>query len=125
MMTATPFSQQMTYLNKGTLNDELTEVLADVVKAVRETGKAGSLTLTLKVSMFNKADENIVKISPSVSSKIPEGERAETIMWSTADGDLLRNDPHQPINELKQVETQNTEHKSLQAEQLTSLRKVI
>lgn len=115
----------MTYLNKGTLNDELTEVLADVVKAVRETGKAGSLTLTLKVSMFNKADENIVKISPSVSSKIPEGERAETIMWSTADGDLLRNDPHQPINELKQVETQNTEHKSLQAEQLTSLRKVI
>lgn len=35
----TPFSQQLAYINKGTLDAELTEALAEVVKAVRETRK--------------------------------------------------------------------------------------
>lgn len=35
----TPFSQQLAYINKGTLDAELTEALAEVIKAVRETGK--------------------------------------------------------------------------------------
>lgn len=38
----TPFSQQLAYINKGTLDAELTEALAEVIKAVRETGKKGS-----------------------------------------------------------------------------------
>nr|WP_253704671.1 hypothetical protein [Citrobacter amalonaticus] len=33
----TPFSQQLAYINKGTLDAELTEALAEVIKAVRET----------------------------------------------------------------------------------------
>lgn len=35
----TPFSQQLAYINKGTLDQELTKVLAEVIKMVRETGK--------------------------------------------------------------------------------------
>lgn len=124
MMNTTPFNQQLVYLNKGTLNEELTEVLAEVVKAVRETGKAGSLTLTLKVAMFSKANEDVVKISPVVTSKVPEGERAETIMYSTADGDLLRDDPNTVRTELKQVDVGQQERRPL-PEQETSLRKVI
>lgn len=102
-MNNTPFSQHLVYLNKGTLNDELTEVMGDVVKAVRETGKQGTITLQLKVSMLNKRDEDVVKITPSVKHQVPELDRAETIMWSTADGDLLRNDPDQQDVELKSV----------------------
>lgn len=86
-------------MNKGALNNELTDVMADVVKAVRETGKQGTITLQLKVSMLNRRDEDVVKITPNVKSSVPELDRAETIMWSTADGDLLRNDPvQQDIN---------------------------
>lgn len=44
-MNNTPFSQHLVYLNKGTLNDELTKVMGDVVKAVRDTGKQGTVTL--------------------------------------------------------------------------------
>lgn len=124
MMNTTPFNQQLVYLNKGTLNEELTEVLAEVVKAVRETGKAGSLTLTLKVAMFSKANEDVVKISPVVASKVPESKRAETIMYSTADGDLLRDDPSTVRTELKQVDAGQQERRPL-PEQETSLRKVI
>lgn len=99
----TPFSQQLAFLSKGCLNDELTELMAEVVKAVRETGKSGSLTLTLKVQMLNNRDENAVKITPAVKSKKPKLAPYETIMFSTGDGDLLRDDPNQRKLPLEEV----------------------
>ena len=92
------------YLAKGTLNDELTEELADVVKAVRETGKKGSITLKLDISMFDRANEDAIRISPTVSKKQPEHARQDTVMFSTADGDMLRNDPDQEQLDLATVE---------------------
>ena len=99
----TPFSQQMAFLNKGMLDDELTEELAELVKKVRETGKSGTLTLTLKVGMLNRRDENAVKITPAVKTRLPEMAPFETIMFSTADGDLLRDDPQQRNLDLEVV----------------------
>lgn len=63
----TPFSQQLAYINKGTLDAELTEALAEVIKAVRETGKKGAVTLTLNCAMLNTRDENTMKVTPKVS----------------------------------------------------------
>jgi hypothetical protein len=101
----TPFSQQLAYLSRGSLDAELTEALAEVVKRVRETGKAGTLTLKLRVSMLNARDENAVKVTPAVSKKLPELAPFETILFSTFDGDLLRDDPRQRRLELKEVPT--------------------
>lgn len=105
MLTTTPFSQTLTHLNKGAVEIETTEELAKLVKAVRETGKAGQITLTLKVSLFNKNDENMVKIDPVVTAKIPELEIGTNVMWSTADGDLLRDDPEKMQREVRAVDT--------------------
>ncbi|EKU4729592.1 hypothetical protein HV265_17190 [Citrobacter sp. RHBSTW-00678] len=99
----TPFSQQLAYINKGTLDAELTETLAEVIKAVRETGKKGAVALTLNCAMLNTRDENTMKITPKVSCIIPELDRADTIMFSTADGDLLRDDPAQVQMDLKVI----------------------
>lgn len=41
----TNFSQQLAYINKGSLDADASEGLARVVKAVRETGKKGSVTI--------------------------------------------------------------------------------
>lgn len=120
-MNTIPFNQQLVYLNKSRPNEALTRVLARVVKAVRETSKAGSLTLTLKVAMFSKANEDVVKITPVIASKVPEGERAKTIMYSTA---LLCNAPGTVRTELKQVDAGQQEQRTL-PEQETGLRKVI
>ena len=68
----TPFSQQLAYINKGTLDAELTEALAEVIKAVRETGKKGAVTLTLNCSMLNTRDENTMKVTPKVTRTIPD-----------------------------------------------------
>ncbi|HEJ7994959.1 TPA: hypothetical protein SMI16_000365 [Serratia liquefaciens] len=43
---STPFSQQLAYINRGALDAELTEALAEVIKQVRETGKKGVMTPT-------------------------------------------------------------------------------
>ncbi|MFS7466953.1 hypothetical protein, partial [Pasteurella multocida] len=82
----------------------LTEVLANVIKAVRDTRKQGSVTLNLKISMLNTRTENQIKITPMVSSKIPELDREESIVFSTADGDVLFDDPNQIKMDLKTVE---------------------
>jgi hypothetical protein len=103
-MNNTPFNQHLVHLNRGALNDELTETLANVVKAVRETGKQGSLTLQLKISMLNKRDEDTIKITPTVKNSTPELDRGETIMWSTYDGDLLRTDPDQMNLDLRVID---------------------
>lgn len=99
----TPFSQQLAYINKGTLDAELTEALAEVTKAVMETNKEGAVTLTVKLKPLNKRNENMIKLTPTVTTKIPELDRAETIMFSTADGDLLRDDPDQCPLDLKVI----------------------
>lgn len=99
----TPFSQQLAHFSKGCLDEELTEEMADVVKAVRETGKAGTITLTLKVQKLNARDENAVQITPSVKSKKPELAPYTTVMFSTGDGDLLRDDPNQRKLDLQEV----------------------
>ncbi|OOH89502.1 hypothetical protein BMT54_06305 [Pasteurellaceae bacterium 15-036681] len=104
MSNLTSFDQTLSKLNRGELNDELTEALAEVVKAVRSTRKQGSITLTLNVAMLNTRTEDSIKITPKVSSKIPELDREESIVFSTASGDVLFDDPNQLKMDLKAVE---------------------
>ncbi len=98
-----PFTQHLIYLNKGTLNDELTECLGEVVKAVRDTGKKGSVSVTLNVSSV-KGSEDQVSITSTVKHLVPQLDRPATIMFSTADGDLLRDDPDRVQMTLKSIE---------------------
>ncbi|MCH8530328.1 MAG: hypothetical protein LAT65_05710 [Saccharospirillum sp.] len=99
----TPFSEQLSYMAKGSVNDEATEKLAELVKAVRTTGKKGSITLKIDVSMLDKASEDAMRLVGSVTAKLPELENPTTVMFSTHDGDLLRDDPEQMALNLRQV----------------------
>ncbi|MEC5345172.1 hypothetical protein ABRZ24_21520 [Brenneria populi] len=103
----TPFSQQIAYINKGTLDAELTETLAMIIQAVRETRKKGSVTLTLNCEMLNSRTEDTIKVTPDVKFNKPKLELADTIMFSTADGDLLRDDPDQVQMDLQVIKTKN------------------
>lgn len=104
MMKNVPFADNLRYLGKGAINEELTEKMAELVKSVRETGKAGEIVLKIKVGMMAAGNEDMVKLTPVVTAKIPETESPITIMYSTADGDLLREDPNKQQTELRQVE---------------------
>lgn len=111
----TPFTQTLSHLERGLLNDELSEELAKVVKAVRETGKKGSITLKLDVSLM-KGTEDTVVLNSSITGKAPQLDRAQTIMFSTYDGDLLRDDPKQHSLDLKTVPVAEKTLKAINAD---------
>ena len=109
MEANTPFSQQLSHLAKGTLDAELTEALSDLVKAINDHGKKGSisLTLTLKPESIN-GEVKMITVSPDVKVNSPQPQRMSSRMWPTYDGDLLRDDPDQATLDLKEVATEPT-----------------
>lgn len=102
----TPISEHIRTLNNGGVNADATEALAEVIKRVRETGKGGAVTITLKVAMMNERDENAVTILASVASKMPAFRPVAAILYSTADGDLIKDDPRQRKLPLQDVSAQ-------------------
>lgn len=82
--------------NKGRTHDELSAKLAELVAAVTETGKAGSLTLTIGLKPQPKVAGAVV-VSDKVAVKAPAGDRAESFFFvDTSNNSLVRNDPNQP-----------------------------
>lgn len=78
-------------LHSLALTDDLTNQLAEVVQGVQDTGKAGALTLTLKV---RRSGPGMLAVEPDVKAKIPQ-HRGERTFWGTPEGSLLSYDPAQ------------------------------
>lgn len=88
---------------QGRAHDELTEGLHEVIAAVKETGKAGSVTLVIKVDPDKKAS-GIFRISDNVTIKAPQHDRGARIYFADKAGNLTRSDPNQPeLTGLKDV----------------------
>lgn len=90
-----PITDVLREIRKGRAVDLASRLLADVVRAVEETGNAGEVKIVLKV----KPDEDtgVVKLVPSVTCKVPQPDIGEGIFFLSGDGsgDLLRTDPRQ------------------------------
>lgn len=90
------FSQTMAQMRNGRFDEDATEKLAEVVRACRETGKKGKLTVTLVVEANGdngmKIDCRVVPILPQVSS-------GEALMFDDEDGGLHRQDPGDLFNQ--------------------------
>ncbi len=93
-MSRTPFSQQIAYWERGHLDADATEMLAELVQQVRQTRRKGTLTLTVTVSMQGNT-ETVLSIATDVAAKPPKVGRRESIMFTNPQGDLLRDDPEQ------------------------------
>ena len=68
--------------------------LAEVIQAVKATGKPGEVTLTIKISP-DKTDDRIFTLKPSVKAKIPEKGYAEGHVFLAPDGRITKEDPAQ------------------------------
>jgi ribosomal protein S28E/S33 len=71
-----------------------TSLLAEVVRAVDETGKAGEVVIKIKVkpSELGCAEKSLLV---AVTSKKPVPEMQPAVFFSDTDGDLHRTDPAQ------------------------------
>ncbi len=102
-MTANDFQQFITQMRFGSLHDELTDQLQELTRACTETGKAGEMTLTIKL-VPGKSGQ--IEITDSVKVKTPEFSKGTTLMFATPDGRLQREDPRQITMELRTIDTE-------------------
>jgi hypothetical protein len=89
-------------IRKGRPVEEATMALADVVRAVDETGKDGSVTITLKIKAAKHGGPEKTLVC-EVKAKKPIAEIAPAVFFSDADGDLHRVDPRQEEMPLGEV----------------------
>lgn len=79
-------------LDRKATHEELTVKLHDLVQAVRDTGKKGSLTLKLVVAPF-KNDAEVLEVHDDVKLVMPQHDRKPGIFYPDKDGNLSRNSP--------------------------------
>jgi ribosomal protein S28E/S33 len=89
---APKFTEFLNEHRGGALDIELAETLDEVVDAVLRTGKAGDVTLKLKVS---KNGDMMVAIMDDVNGKIPVLDEPR-LYWRGTDGRLTRDNPMAP-----------------------------
>lgn len=89
-----PITDVLRDIRRGRAVEQATRLLAEVVRAVDETGKPGEVTMTIKVKPEKGGGSQKV-ILCSVKANKPEGDIPEAVFFSDPDGDLHRTDPAQ------------------------------
>lgn len=90
-MAQKPLSQQIRALRTG-LDDEIGTKLAALVKKCEDTGRAGTLTIALKLKP-GKAGQ--IEIFDEIKVTEPKEERGSSLVFATVEGNLDRKDPRQ------------------------------
>ncbi len=93
------FTDTLRMLQGGSFVDQCTEVMAELVKQVDETGKAGKLTITLDLKKAGGA----LAIVAKVTDKTPEVAPDADLLWATPEGSLSYQNPAQQQLDLQPV----------------------
>ncbi|MFT0547891.1 hypothetical protein ACMHYO_16370 [Allopusillimonas ginsengisoli] len=100
-MALKPITDTLRHVRGGLLINETSELLAEIVKAVEVTGKAGKLTIELQIKKLSRS--GALEIIDKVTSKIPSEAALTTMMYPTPEGNLITEDPRQQKLDLKTV----------------------
>lgn len=97
------FSVFLVDLNDGRTNSALTADLAELLQAVRSTGRGGTLTLKLKVSSASKGGSEVDKITITADRKLelPKPESPSDFFWLTDEAEPTRHHPRQQQLDLR------------------------
>lgn len=93
-MGVRPFTDTIRDARMGELHEELSEKLNELVKAVGDTQKQGTLTLTIKLKPIGS--NGAIELHDEVKLKKPELPRGSSIFFSTVENNLVRNNQTQP-----------------------------
>lgn len=99
-MSVKPITQTLALLDGGAFLDSASEHLAELVKGIDETGKAGTLTITLSLKKAGGA----IQIEATVKAKVPEAKPDSTLLWPTTEGNLVLDNPAQRKLDLTPVD---------------------
>jgi hypothetical protein len=99
-----PFAEWLHEQRNGHTHNELSDAFNDLIEAVQETGKVGSITFTVKIKPAGHGDHSTVVVSDDINVKLPKGERPEAIFFVDDDHNLQRHNPAQPKLPLKEIQ---------------------
>lgn len=89
-----PFADWLREQSSGSTHEELGDALFDLVARVRDTGKKGSLSLTITVAPMDK-DVDVLVVTDEIRLKLPEHDRKASLFYPDKTGNLSRSDPQQ------------------------------
>ena len=101
-MATRPFFDTARDIRRGQFLDDCADELQRVVAAVEETGKPAKLVIELSIKPASKS-QGMVMLSDKISAKLPSLPAGESVMFVTAENNLIANDPRQKDLELKDV----------------------
>jgi len=90
------FTETVRDLRQGSAESDISRDLADLVQAIRETGRAGSITVTLSLKPVTAGDGTQLIVEDKVTVKKPMPQRGSTVLFATEDNELSRRDARQP-----------------------------
>lgn len=89
-----PFADWLREQSGGDTHEELGDGLHDLIAKVRDTGKAGTLTLTVTIKPL-KDDLNVLIVTDEIKLKLPEHDRKGSMFYADDHNNLVRQDPRQ------------------------------
>lgn len=92
MPTPRSYTDTLNALRFGTLSDELTDALQQLTNKCADTGRAGTITLTLALKPGKGGQ---IEVFDDIKVKLPKEERGSSLMFATPEGNLQREDPRQ------------------------------
>ncbi|WP_152185111.1 hypothetical protein [Segeticoccus rhizosphaerae] len=91
---ARPFADFLREHGRGRTHDELSDALHTLIARVKDTGKKGTVQLTVTVEPMKK-DDRMVIVGDKIKISLPEHDRPAGVWFVGKDGNLTRNDPDQ------------------------------
>lgn len=97
---ARPITDTLRLLQGGAFLEQCSDQLAELVRGVDETGKAGALTIKLTL----KKSSGAIEITAAVTNKTPEPKPDTDLLWPTVEGNLVVENPHQRKLDLRMTD---------------------
>lgn len=101
------------HIGGGEFVDVASDKLAELVTAVDSTGKAGKLDLTITVKKASRGGAMLVVGKVRLTK--PAEEPMEAMLFSTPEGNLVQDNPHQQALDLKTVPSDTRQLVNLKA----------
>lgn len=92
------FAAVLLEIGGGRLHARLSDQLAEITAAVKESGKKGLLTVKIEVKPVPRAENGTLLVTGSSVAKAPETDEDSpaSIFFADDTGSLSRSDPRQP-----------------------------
>lgn len=104
-MATRPITDTLRMLQGGVFIESCSDQLAELVRGVDDTGKAGKLVITLAL----KKSAGAIEIVATCTNKTPEAKPDSDLLWPTVEGNLSVDNPHQRKLDLRQVDVSTGE----------------